>query len=225
MDARDRLIKEIEAETSQTASFTGRRTLDPRTLAAVRRVRRQAFMGTADPRRAYENRPFAIGYGQTISQPFIVALMTDFLDLTPDSKVLEIGTGSGYQAAVLAELAEQVWSVEVIPELSRRAAAALAAEGYTNVNLKVANGSAGWPEMAPFDAIIVTAAGSSIPPNLIDQLRAPGRMVIPVGERYGDQMLLLVEKDAAGTVGRHQILAVAFVPLVDAPALRHATDQ
>jgi len=162
---------------------------------------------------AFENRPQPIGHGQTISQPFIVALMTELLDLQPDDGVLEVGTGSGYQAAVLAELAGKVCSIEVIPELARAAAAALAQQGYGNVVLRTGDGGLGWPERAPFDVIIVTAAAPNIPPALIEQLRSGGVMVIPVGPRHGDQELVLLRKNAAGEVTQRNVLPVAFVPL------------
>ena len=213
MEQRARMIVAIEADARETARHTGRAALSPRVLDAMRRVRREIFVPTGAARVAYANRPLMIGHGQTISQPFIVALMTDLLELDPDCKVLEVGTGSGYQAAVLAELVEQVWSIEVLPELSRKAAAALANAGYSNVTLRVGDGAAGWPEIAPFDRIIVTAAAPSIPTALIDQLRSPGRMVIPVGEPHGDQELRLLEKDEDGAVTARIVLPVAFVPL------------
>jgi protein-L-isoaspartate(D-aspartate) O-methyltransferase len=162
---------------------------------------------------AYENRPLPIGHGQTISQPFIVALMTELLDLRADDNVLEVGTGSGYQAAVLAEIAGRVCSIEVIPELAARAATALAAQGYSNIELRTGDGGLGWPERAPFNAIIVTAAAPDVPPALLEQLGPGGRMIIPVGPVHGDQELLLITKDAAGTVTQRNILPVAFVPL------------
>ncbi len=214
MITREQMIAAIEAEAHETAYLTGRSTLNPRVLAAIGRVPRDAFVPQTGKTGAYENRPLPIGHGQTISQPFIVALMTDLLELTETSKVLEIGTGSGYQAAVLAELAEQVWSVEVLEPLSRRAAQVLAAEGYTNVTLRVGDGNAGWPEMAPFDAIMVTAAAPEMPPALVQQLRAPGRMVVPVGMPWGIQELWLLEKDGTGEEARHKVLPVAFVPLI-----------
>ena len=226
MSAVSRMIAEVEADAAETAHLTGRSVLGARVLKALRDVPRAAFMPEA-PKAAYENRAHAIAHGQTISQPFIVALMTDLLDLVPDSRVLEIGTGSGYQTAVLAELAEQVWSVEVIEGLSQRAAKVLADLGYLNVNLRVGDGNAGWPEAAPFDAIIVTAAAPSIPPALVGQLAAPGRMVIPVGVPFGAQDLWLIEKDAAGVQARRRVMPVAFVPLVgggiDVLAPRDAT--
>ncbi len=211
----ERMLQEIEAEARETARWTGRARFKPEVLAAMRAVRREAFIPEGERARAYANAPLGIGRGQTISQPFIVALMTDLLDLQRNHKVLEIGTGSGYQAAILAQLADQVWSIEVIPELSQRAAAALAAEGYRNVSLRVGQGAAGWPECAPFDAIIVTAAAASVPPTLIAQLRAPGRMVVPVGPRGEAQELIVIEKSSAGVVQRRPVLDVAFVPLTD----------
>ncbi|HEY6432001.1 MAG TPA: protein-L-isoaspartate(D-aspartate) O-methyltransferase [Acetobacteraceae bacterium] len=213
MDQRARMIAAIEADAGETARQTGRAALSPRVLDAMRRVPRELFVPTGAANAAYENRPLVIGHGQTISQPFIVALMTDLLEPDPDCKVLEVGTGSGYQAAILAELVEQVWSIEVLPELSQKAAASLAEAGYLNVTLRVADGAAGWPEMAPFDRIIVTAAAPRIPAALVEQLRSPGRMVIPVGEPHGDQELHLLEKAADGTVNSRIVLPVAFVPL------------
>jgi protein-L-isoaspartate(D-aspartate) O-methyltransferase len=220
MDAREQMIAEIVAEARETAYLTGRPMFQPRVLEAMRRVRREAFVPEAGEAGAYVNRPYPIGHGQTISQPYIVALMTDLLDLNEHSKVLEVGTGSGYQAAVLAELAEHVWSVEVVEALSQRAARVLATEGYTNVNLRVGNGSEGWPEEAPFDAIMVTAAAPEVPPKLVWQLRSPGRMVVPVGQAWGTQELWVIEKDAAGAENRRRVLPVAFVPLVGSGPLR-----
>lgn len=213
MDARADLLAEIEQEMRETAQWTGRATLSPRVAAAVAKVRREAFVTPGSEAAAYENRPLPIGHGQTISQPFVVALMTELADLQPEDTVLEVGTGSGYQTAILAELVRQVYSIEAIPELATRAAAALAGQGYTNVELRTGDGGLGWPERAPFDAIVVTAAASEIPPALIEQLRPGGRMVIPVGPRHGDQELLLITKDAAGNVTRRSVLPVAFVPL------------
>ena len=213
MDEHAALMAEIEAEMRETARWTGRARLSPRVAAALAKVRREAFVPPRSADAAYANRPLPIGHGQTISQPFVVALMTELLDLEPDDSVLEVGTGSGYQAAVLAELAGKVFSIEVIPELASSAAAALASEGYANVVLRTGNGGLGWPEHAPFDAIIVTAAAPDIPPALIEQLRPGGRMVIPVGPPHGDQELMLLTKDAAGEVTRRNILPVAFVPL------------
>ncbi|HVC61554.1 MAG TPA: protein-L-isoaspartate(D-aspartate) O-methyltransferase [Acetobacteraceae bacterium] len=213
MTTHEQLVEEIEQEARETARWTGRDRFDPRVLRALRKVRREAFVPAATVSHAYANAPLPIGRGQTISQPFIVALMTELLDLHPEDHVLEVGTGSGYQAAVLAELADTVCSIEVIPELTARAAAVLAAEGYGRVALRTGDGALGWPERAPFDAIIVTAAAREVPPALLEQLGPGGRMVIPVGAQYGDQELRLVHKDAEGNVTSRSVLSVAFVPL------------
>ena len=213
MDERAALLEEIALEMRETARWTGCAALSPRVAAALGKVKRDAFVAPGSERAAYENRPLPIGHGQTISQPFIVALMTELLDLQPEDSVLEVGTGSGYQVAVLAELAGKVCSIEVIPQLAARAATALAGQGYNRVELRTGDGGLGWPERAPFDAIIVTAAPPDIPPALLEQLRPGGRLVIPVGPRHGDQELLLLTKDAAGTVARRNVLPVAFVPL------------
>jgi len=213
MDERTALLEQIAEEMRATARWTGRAKLSQRVAAALAKVRRAAFVPTSSALAAYANRPLPIGHGQTISQPFVVALMTELLDLKPDDNVLEVGTGSGYQAAVLAELARDVCSIELIPELARAAAAALARQGYSNVVLRTGHGGLGWPERAPFDAIIVTAAAPNIPPALIEQLRSGGGMVIPVGPRHGDQELMLLRKNAAGEVTQRNVLPVAFVPL------------
>ena len=218
MDERDALMAEIEADMRETARWSGRAQLSPRVAAALATVRREAFVPTQSVGAAYANRPLPIGHGQTISQPFVVALMTDLLDLEPDDTVLEVGTGSGYQTAILAELAGKVFSIEVIPELASSASAALASEGYDNVVLRTGDGGFGWPEHAPFDAIIVTAAAPNILPALIEQLGPGGRMVAPVGPRHGDQELMLLRKDADGVVTSRTILPVAFVPLTGGPA-------
>jgi protein-L-isoaspartate(D-aspartate) O-methyltransferase len=213
MTTQQELIAEIEQEARETASWTGRDRFDPRVLEALRKVRREAFIPDAVVFDAYVNVPLPIGCGQTISQPFIVALMTELLDLRREDHVLEVGTGSGYQAAILAELADTVCSIEVVPELASRAATVLAAQGYARIALRTGNGALGWPERAPFDAIIVTAAAREVPPALLEQLRPGGRMAIPVGEAYGDQELRLLRKDAAGNVTSRSLLSVAFVPL------------
>ena len=218
MDERTALLDEIAREMRETARWTGRSELSPRVAAALAKVPREAFVASGSEQVAYDNRPLPIGHGQTISQPFIVALMTELLDLGPGNSVLEIGTGSGYQSAILAELAGHVCSIEVIPELAAHAATVLAGQGYDNIELRTGDGSLGWPERAPFDAIIVTAAGPRVPQALLEQLRAGGRMVIPVGPRNGEQELLLITKDDAGDVSQRTILAVAFVPLVGAAA-------
>lgn len=211
------MIAEIGRMAHDTARETGRGALDPRVIAAMRKVDRHRFVPPSLSAQAYDNQPLPIGQGQTISQPFIVALMTDLLGAGPGDKVLEVGTGSGYQAAVLAELVRAVHSVEVIELLGREAALALAAAGYRNVHTRIGDGYAGWPEEAPFDAIMVTAAAPDVPQPLIDQLKTGGRLVIPLGAR-GAQSLYVIEKDAQGGVSRRKIIDVRFVPLTRKPA-------
>ncbi len=218
MDALETLIGVIEAEMRATAQWTGRAELAPRVRAAMLAVRREAFVSAASRSEAYANHPLRIGHGQTISQPFIVALMTELLDPGAEHVVLEVGTGSGYQAAVLAALVRHIYSIEIIHALSKQAASALAQERVGNVTLRVGDGAAGWPEHAPYDGIVVTAAGPTVPPALVAQLRPGGRMVIPVGEPFGDQTLMLVAKGSDGVVTQREVLPVAFVPLVEAPA-------
>ena len=191
----------------------GRDGFSERVLGALSDVRRHEFVPGASRREAYDNHPLPIGHGQTISQPYIVALMTELVDPEPDDVVLEIGTGSGYQAAVLAKLVKQVYSVEIIEPLADQAAERLERLGYGNVTTKLDDGYYGWSEHAPYDAIVVTAAASHVPPPLIAQLKPGGRMVIPVGGRFQVQYLLLVEKSADGDVVTRQITAVRFVPL------------
>ncbi|MCC6208617.1 MAG: protein-L-isoaspartate(D-aspartate) O-methyltransferase [Gammaproteobacteria bacterium] len=209
------MLREIEADMRNCASATGRGTLSPRVIAAIESVPRHRFVPPGMQSSAYENRPLAIGLGQTISQPFIVALMTDMLDPGPEDVVLEIGTGSGYQAAVLARIVRQVYSVETLPELARTARDHLKRLGHRNVEVRVGDGHQGWAEHAPYDAIIVTAAAPEIPPALLDQLKPGGRMVIPVGLRHATQDLALITKGADGEIHRRSILPVAFVPLVE----------
>jgi protein-L-isoaspartate(D-aspartate) O-methyltransferase len=211
---RERLVAEVLEEFRRTGKYTGRNEPDPRVVRAISRVPRHAFVPTDMQVSAYVNRPLGIGHGQTISQPYIVALMSDFLELQGDERVLEIGTGSGYQAAVLAELASEVFTVEVVPSLADGARKVLDAAGYTNIHFRVGNGRDGWPEAAPFPAIMVTAAAETIPDTLVEQLAAPGRMILPVGKTNGPQNLVLVTKDADGRVAKNTVLAVAFVPLV-----------
>ena len=187
---------------------------DPRVLEAMNRVPRHLFVPDKRRSLAYADSPLPIGYGQTISQPFIVAYMTQVLDLSPGGKVLEVGTGSGYQAAVLAETGAQVYSVEVIPQLHQRARQTLAQTGYDRVRLKLGDGYLGWPEKGPFEAIIVTCAAGHIPPPLLAQLGPGGRMVIPVGPPMFVQDLVLAEKDEQGRVRTRSLMAVRFVPLV-----------
>ena len=213
MPTQQELLADLEHEAAETAAWTGRQRFSPRVMDALRKVRRDAFVPPDAVERAWYNMPLPIGCGQTISQPYIVALMSELLDLQPGDTVLEVGTGSGYQAAVLAELAGTVCSIEVIPELAGRAAQVLAAEGYGRIALRVGDGARGWPERAPFDAIMVTAAAREVPPALVEQLAPGGRMVLPVGAPHSDQELRLLTKDAAGKVTSRRILSVAFVPL------------
>ena len=208
---REAMLETIEAHAA-AARALGTAMIEPRVLEALRRVRRHLFVPPEQQPYAYEDRPLSIGHGQTISQPFIVALMTDLLDVHMDDKVLEVGTGSGYQAAVLAELASQVYTIEIIPDLAQSAGERLA-RLYRNVEARAGDGYYGWPEAAPFDSIVVTAAASHIPPPLVQQLKPGGRMAIPVGSRFSVQQLVLVEKDEAGRVTTRQLLPVAFVPL------------
>lgn len=191
---------------------TGRDALDERVLQAMAKVPRHEFVPEAFRARAYENRPLPIGEGQTISQPFIVALMTDLAAVDRDSVVLEIGTGSGYQAAVLAELAARVHTIEIVEPLGRRAAETLERLGYDNVLVRIGDGYRGWPEAAPFDAIVVTAAPDEVPRPLIEQLAPGGRLVIPVGSPGAVKSLRLIEKDAEGRLTERDVLPVAFVP-------------
>ena len=187
---------------------------DERVLAAIARTPRRLFVPPSFQDDAEADRPLPIGHGQTISQPYIVALMTEWLQLSGEERVLEIGTGSGYQAAILARLAREVFSVEILADLSERAAAALHAAGIDNVHLRVGDGSRGWPEEAPFDRIIVTAAPARIPDALLVQLAPGGRLVVPVGGDPERQLLHLVVKGPRGELEARQILPVRFVPLV-----------
>jgi protein-L-isoaspartate(D-aspartate) O-methyltransferase len=214
MDERAALLAEIEAEVRDTARWTGRAQLSPKVAAALAKVRRSAFVPSAATSAAYENRPLPIGHDQTISQPYIVAIMTELLDLQPDDKVLEVGTGSGYQAAVLAELAGTVCSIEVIPQLAERAAAALAAEGYTRIMLRTGDGGRGWPEEAPFDAILVAASGPDVPAALRQQLAVGGRLVMPVGESRRLQMLRRIRRRTETDYEEEDLGSVTFVPLI-----------
>jgi protein-L-isoaspartate(D-aspartate) O-methyltransferase len=209
---RERMVRAIEADVRATSLEIGRRHLDPAVMTAMREVPRHRFVPASVSSRAYENRPLPIGFGQTISQPYIVALMTDLLALTERSKVLEIGTGSGYQAAVLAHLGHQVLSIEIIPQLAEAAASLHEQLGYA-VEARTGDGYYGWPEEAPFGAIIVTAAASHVPPPLLEQLAPGGIMVLPVGGPFAVQQLTLVEKGQDGRVTMRQVLPVAFVPL------------
>jgi protein-L-isoaspartate(D-aspartate) O-methyltransferase len=207
------MIDEIRATARLTSLALDMEALDPQVLQAMATVPRHALVPEAQLDAAYQNRPLPIGHGQTISQPYIVALMTDLLKPEPGDKVLEIGTGSGYQAAVLAELVEQVYSIEIIEPLGQQARRSLDGLGYKNIELRIGDGYYGWEEHAPFDAIVVTAAAGHVPPPLIKQLKPGGHMVIPVGSRFMVQQLVMVDKDRDGQVTTRQILPVRFVPL------------
>ena len=210
---RHEMVRVIEEIAGQARLSPGRRALSPGVLKVMAEVPRHAFVPEALRGRAYDDRPLPIGYGQTISQPYIVALMTDLLEVDGDDVVLEVGTGSGYQAAVLAPLVKHVYTMEIVPPLAERAKERLAAAGYANVTARTGDGYYGWPAHAPFDGIIVTAASSHIPPPLVAQLRPGARMVIPVGAPFLVQHLVLVEKDLDGKVMTRLMLPVAFVPL------------
>jgi protein-L-isoaspartate(D-aspartate) O-methyltransferase len=211
--ARTAMVETIAAMQDSTSEALARDTIDPRVLQAMATVPRHVLVPEALRSAAYENRPLPIGHGQTISQPYIVALMTDLLTLQPGDRVLEIGTGSGYQAAVLAEIGMQVYSIEIIEQLGELARTNLAELGYDDIEVRIGDGYYGWEEQAPFDAIIVTAAASHIPPPLIQQLRPGGHMIIPVGSRFMVQQLVLVDKDKDSEVTTRQVLPVRFVPL------------
>jgi protein-L-isoaspartate(D-aspartate) O-methyltransferase len=206
---RKEMLAEIAAATFQLRDTIGKAILDDRVMAAIGKVPRHEFVPVELQPFAYANIPLPIGFDKTISQPFIVALMTDLLDLSPEDAVLEIGTGLGYQAAILAELARKVYSIELIEELGQQAAQRLRRQGCSNVELRIANGYHGWSEHAPFDKVIVTAAPDLIPPPLLHQLKAGGKMVIPAGLPDAQQ-LVLVEKGADGRVSTREILQVRF---------------
>lgn len=207
------LIQLIEQDVKATSAYLKKEALDPRVLEVMATVPRHEFVPDELKSYAYRNTPLPIGHGQTISQPYIVAIMTDLLTVKPDSKVLEIGTGSGYQAAIMAELVSQVFSIEIIKPLGELAADRLKRLGYDKIKTKIGDGYYGWEEHAPFDAIIVTAAASHVPPPLIKQLKIGGRMIIPVGSQFMAQELLLIYKEEGGKIITRQILPVRFVPL------------
>jgi protein-L-isoaspartate(D-aspartate) O-methyltransferase len=210
---RQALVREIERDVRETAEYLNRRELDERVMAAMASVPRHEFVRPEDRDLAYANRPLPIGYGQTISQPYIVAVMTDLLEPAKGCRALEVGTGSGYQAAVLSQLCEKVYTLEIVEGLGLQARARLARLGYTNVEVRIGDGYYGWPEAAPFDVIVVTAVAGHIPPPLLKQLKPGGRMVLPIGTRFTTQQLVLVRKLDDGRVTTRQMLPVAFVPL------------
>ena len=208
-EQRRQMIAAIRANTDQVAAQIGKAALDKRVLSAMAKVPRHEFVPVEVQPYAYQNMPLPIGFDKTISQPLMVAVMTDLLQLKPADVVLEIGTGLGYQAAVLAELAGRVYSVEIIDELAQQAVRRLKRQDYTNIEVHVGNGYSGWPEHAPFDKVIVTAAPDLIPPPLINQLKAGGRIVIPVGLPDAQQ-LVVAEKDLNGRVTTKEIMRVLF---------------
>ncbi len=207
-----RLLDEIESEYKYTRRMTGKGALDPKVKNAILSTPRDKFVAKAYIDSAFYNGPLPIGHGQTISQPYIVALMTDLLELEADDVVLEIGTGSGYQAAILSQLCKQVYTIEYVAALADIAKARFKKLGYDNIECMTGNGFDGWPEHAPYDAIIVTAAATQIPGPLIEQLKPGGRMVIPLGQPYFHQELTLLKKDEDGELDIRDILGVAFVP-------------
>jgi len=210
---REQMMRTIEAQVDNLSSALGRDHIDPRVLDVMGKIPRHEFVPEDFQQASYEDRPLPIGFGQTISQPLIVALMTDVLNVDRTSVVLEVGTGSGYQAAVAAALARQVYTIEIIPELAHRAADRLHHLGYTNVTVRVGDGYFGWEDAGPFDGIIVTAAAAHIPPPLLQQLKPGARMVVPVGPPLGLQHLTVVERSADGRVKTRQLFPVKFVPL------------
>ncbi len=208
------LLEQIRAEVALTSAYTGRDRLAPAVYRALSRVPRHRFVPAELESFAYLNEPQPIGFGQTISQPFIVALMTDLAALTARSRVLEIGTGSGYQAAVLAEIAHEVYTIERVDALAKSAAQRLKALGYRRVKVRSGDGYDGWPEQAPFDAVLVTAAAPEVPAALLKQLKVGGRLVMPLGEPDGDQQLVVITTAAEGGSVRQDLLPVRFVPFL-----------
>lgn len=211
--ARAALVREVEAGIRDTSGQTGVAQLSPAVRDALGRVPRHRFVPDSVVDAAYADRPLPIGLGQTISQPYIVALMTELAGPRPDARVLEVGTGSGYQAAILAGCVAKVYTIEIVAPLGERARALLAELGYRNVDVRIGDGYKGWPEAAPFDAIVVTAAPDHVPQPLVDQLKPGGRMVIPVGREGGIQQLLVIAKDRDGRATTRRTIPVRFVPL------------
>jgi protein-L-isoaspartate(D-aspartate) O-methyltransferase len=207
---REVMVLTVEEHARRAEGALGRPSIDPRVLEAMRRVPRHAFVPPELAANAYEDRPLPIGHGQTISQPFIVALMTDMLRTAPGQAVLEVGTGSGYQAAVLSELAKEVFTIEIVEPLGKQARETLEGEGYRNVHVRIGDGYKGWPEQALFDAIIVTAAPPHVPEPLLRQVKIGGRIVLPVGEVLQDLQVLTRRRDG---FDRQTVLPVRFVPM------------
>jgi protein-L-isoaspartate(D-aspartate) O-methyltransferase len=211
---RARMVAEVEAMYAETRAETGLPAMSPAVRKALGKVERHRLVPPGEASRAYRNHPLPIGAGQTISQPYIVALSTDLLNPKSGDVVLEVGTGSGYQAAVLAEIVSRVYSIEIIESLGRAAAKRLEELGYGNIEVRIGDGYAGWPEKAPFDGIVVTAAAPRVPQALVEQLKPGGRMVIPLGGAADIQYLKLLTKRADGGVDEKRVLPVRFVPLV-----------
>lgn len=213
MGDRNDMLRDIRWETTLTRGYIGKDALDERVMAAMAEVPREAFVPGGLRHCAFDNGPLPIGHGQTISQPFIVALMTDLLGPEPDDVILEIGCGSGYQAAILSRLVKQVYSLEIVPTLAAEAARRLEKLGYTNVEVRCADGYPGLTEHAPYDGILVAAAAPMVPPALVEQLKSGARLIIPVGNPGWAQELKLIEKRADGGIGERDVLGVSFVPL------------
>jgi protein-L-isoaspartate(D-aspartate) O-methyltransferase len=210
-EARREMVGDIVELDEATRGETGRDAISKKVLDAMQKVPRHEFVAADEVSSAYRNRPLPIGHGQTISQPYIVALMTDLAEVDADDTVLEVGTGSGYQAAILSELVKHVYTIEIVEGLGREAARRL--QRYANVTTRIGDGYQGWPEHAPFDAIIVTAAPDHIPPALLEQLKPGGRLVIPVGGQWLGQQLMVLNKNQDGTATSKEIVPVRFVPL------------
>ena len=210
---RQRMVHEIEDMVAYTEDYIGKPELDKRVMAAMATVPRHEFVPDEMLSLAYVNSALPITHGQTISQPFIVALMTDLAAVNQDSQVLEVGTGSGYQAAVLAELAKRVYTIEIIEPLGLQARNRLKQLGYDNITVKIGDGYHGWLEHAPFDAILVTAGAEQVPAPLVEQLKPGGRLVIPLGSQHASQTLTVIEKNTEGRIRQYDILPVGFVPL------------
>jgi protein-L-isoaspartate(D-aspartate) O-methyltransferase len=211
---RGRMVAEVDAMYAETRSETGLAAMSPAVRKALGKVERHRLVPPGEASRAYRNHPLPIGSGQTISQPYIVALSTDLLKADSNSVILEVGTGSGYQAAVLAEVVARVYSIEIIPSLGNEARKRLKELGYGNIEVRIGDGYKGWPEKGPFDGIVVTAAAPRVPEALVEQLKPGGRMVIPVGGDGGMQYLKLLTKRADGGYDEKRVLPVRFVPLV-----------
>ncbi|MDX1810869.1 MAG: protein-L-isoaspartate(D-aspartate) O-methyltransferase [Gammaproteobacteria bacterium] len=211
---RQLLLQEIEAEVGYTQHYLGKKTLSPRVMAAMEAVPRHEFVSDNMQSFAYCNEPLPIGHGQTISQPYIVAIMTDLIDPQADHKVLDVGTGSGYQAAVLSQLVDTVYSVEIIDALTHNAQTVFEKLAYHNIQLKTGDGSLGWPEHGPYDGIVVAAAAPMVPPALVEQLKPGGKLILPIGQAYHAQELVLIEKQHDGMIKTRNVLPVSFVPLI-----------